>query len=129
MELEADHVQTTFGEVCMNAIVLEASDTLWSFKEPCEKKRKKIGCKARLIAICYSSNPEEVVITMDSITVMYLVLQGIFSAFLCLQMPKKSSFSDCKKDTIQEAYVLLCVEHFVLTVKLQQAFHTGVTYS
>ena len=41
MELEADHVQTTFGEVCMNAIVLEASDTLWSFKEPCEKKKEE----------------------------------------------------------------------------------------
>ena len=63
MELEADHVQTTFGEVCMNAIVLEASNTLWQFKEPC-KKSKKIGCKAHLIATCYFSNPEEVVITV-----------------------------------------------------------------
>ncbi|CEJ04360.1 hypothetical protein RMCBS344292_18324 [Rhizopus microsporus] len=64
MELEVDSLQTIFGEVCMNAIVLEANDTLWPFKEPC--KKKKIECKARLIAICYFSNPEEVVITVDS---------------------------------------------------------------
>ncbi|ORE17056.1 hypothetical protein BCV71DRAFT_182205, partial [Rhizopus microsporus] len=32
---------------------------------PCKKKSKKIGCKARLIATCYFSNPEEVVITVD----------------------------------------------------------------
>jgi hypothetical protein len=30
-----------------------------------QKKSKKIGCKARLIATCYFSNPEEVVITVD----------------------------------------------------------------
>ena len=65
MELEVHHVQTIFGEVCMNAIVLEANDTLWPFKEPCKKKSKKIECKARLIATCYFSNPEEVVITVD----------------------------------------------------------------
>ena len=29
------------------------------------QKKKKIECKARLIAICYFSNPEEVVITVD----------------------------------------------------------------
>ncbi|PHZ16985.1 uncharacterized protein RHIMIDRAFT_287986 [Rhizopus microsporus ATCC 52813] len=49
MELEVDHVQTIFGEVSMNAIVLEASEALWPFKEPCKKK----------------NNPEEVVITVD----------------------------------------------------------------
>ena len=67
MELEVDHVRIIFGEVCMNAIALEASDTLWPFKEPCKKKKKskKIRCKARLIATCYFSNPEEVVITVD----------------------------------------------------------------
>ena len=65
MELEIDLVQTIFGEVCMNAIVLEANDTLWPFKEPCKKKKKKIGCKARLIATCYFSSPEEVLIMVD----------------------------------------------------------------
>ncbi|CEJ04521.1 hypothetical protein RMCBS344292_18479 [Rhizopus microsporus] len=65
MELEVDYMQTTFGEVCMNAIALEASDTLWPFKEPCKKKSKRIGCKARLIATCYFSNPEKLVITVD----------------------------------------------------------------
>ena len=30
-----------------------------------KKKSKKIRCKARLIATCYFSNPEEVVITVD----------------------------------------------------------------
>ncbi len=35
------HVQTIFGEVCMNAIVLEANDTLWPFKEPCKKKVRR----------------------------------------------------------------------------------------
>ncbi|CEG75441.1 hypothetical protein RMATCC62417_10479 [Rhizopus microsporus] len=30
-----------------------------------KKKSKKIGCKARLIATCYFSNPEEAVITVD----------------------------------------------------------------
>ncbi|CEJ02024.1 hypothetical protein RMCBS344292_16041 [Rhizopus microsporus] len=30
-----------------------------------QKKSEKIGCKARLIATCYFSNPEEVVITVD----------------------------------------------------------------
>ena len=65
MELEVDHVQAIFGEVSMNAIVLEASDALWPFKEPCKKKSKKVRCKGRLIATCYFSNPEEVVITVD----------------------------------------------------------------
>ena len=65
MELEVDPVQIIFREVYMDAITLEASDTLRPFKEPCKKKSKKIRCKARLIATCYFSNPEEVVITVD----------------------------------------------------------------
>ncbi|ORE19322.1 hypothetical protein BCV71DRAFT_234233 [Rhizopus microsporus] len=56
---------------------------------------------------------------------MYSVLQRIFSTFLCLQMSKKPSFSGCKKDTIQEVYVLRCIEHFAYKMKFQQAFLTG----
>ena len=62
-------------------------------------------------------------------TVMYSALQRTFNIFLCLQMSKKPSFSDCKKDIILEAYVLRYIEHFALTMKLQQAFITGITLS
>ncbi|CEI92884.1 hypothetical protein RMCBS344292_07131 [Rhizopus microsporus] len=63
-ELEVDHVQTIFEEVyeCHRA---GSKRRAMAIQRTLQKKSKKVGCKARLIATCNFSNPEEVVITVD----------------------------------------------------------------